>query len=180
VKDGGEQHQSQELARNPLAQVPTLELENGTILTQSLAIIDYLEQLKPQPTLYPQGHLARAQSLQLAEMVNSGIQPLQNLSLLLSLSEFGVDKVSWAQKQIEKGLLALEKVACQVAQTSPGLYLVGESPSVADLCLIPQLYNARRFKVDLQLFPRLCEVEANCQRLEAFQRALPEVQADAQ
>jgi maleylpyruvate isomerase len=113
-------------------------------------------------------------------MVNSGIQPLQNLSLLLSLSEFGVDKVSWAQKQIEKGLLALEKVACQVAQTSPGLYLVGESPSVADLCLIPQLYNARRFKVDLQLFPRLCEVEANCQRLEAFQRALPEVQADAQ
>ena len=180
VKDGGEQHTPQELQRNPLAQVPTLELADGTILTQSLAIIDYLEQLVPNPTLYPLDPLKRAQSIQLAEMVNSGIQPLQNLSLLQALNKYGIDKLAWGHEYIEKGLIALEKTAQQLIGTEPTPYLVGETPSIADLCLIPQLYNARRFKVNLEQFPRLSEVEDNCQKLDAFKRAKPEAQIDAQ
>lgn len=180
VKNGGEQHSPEELNRNPLAQVPTLELHNGKVLTQSLAIIDYLDQLVSDPPLYPQDPLARAQSIQLAEMVNSGIQPLQNLSLLLSLNKFGIDKVQWAHQQIDRGLLALEKIANKYSQSYSGSFLVGDHPTIADLCLIPQLYNARRFKVNIEQFPRLCEVETNCQKLEAFQLSIPEAQADAQ
>ncbi len=177
VKDGGEQHSQKELQRNPLAQVPTLELESGEILTQSMAIMDYLEHIHPQPSLYPEQAFDRARCLQLAEMINSGIQPLQNLSLLLKVAEFGQDKLTWGHDYIKKGLEAVEYVA---QQSNGGPFLVGHTPTVADFCLIPQLYNARRFKVDLSAMPRLCEVETKCKELEAFQKATPEVQSDAQ
>jgi maleylacetoacetate isomerase len=177
VKDGGEQHSQQELQRNPLAQVPTLELDSGEILTQSMAIMDYLEQMHPQPSLYPKQAFDRARCLQLAEMINSGIQPLQNLSLLLKIAEFGQDKLKWGHDYIKKGLEAVEYVA---QQSITGAFLVGDTPTIADFCLIPQLYNARRFKVDLSAMPRLCEVETKCRTLEAFQKAEPEVQSDAQ
>lgn len=177
VRHGGEQYSAEELKRNPLAQVPTLELTNGTVITQSLAIIDYLESLKPSPSVYPKAPLDRAKALQLAEVINSGIQPLQNLSLLVKVSELGVDKLKWGHDYIKRGLEALEYMA---NQDSLHPFLVGQHPSIADFCLIPQLYNARRFKVDLSQFPRLCAVDTHCQDLQAFQLAAPETQIDAQ
>lgn len=177
VKDGGEQHSAEQIKRNPLAQVPTLELEDGSILTQSLAIIDYLESLSPLPSVYPTQALDRARALQYAEIINSGIQPLQNLSLLLRVQSLGADKLEWGKEYIAKGLNAIES---DLATRTPSKYLVGEQLSIADFCLIPQLYNARRFKVDLEDFPRLCQVEAQCEKLSAFKRAHPDAQQDAQ
>jgi maleylpyruvate isomerase len=177
VRNGGEQHSPEELKRNPFAQVPTLELDDGTILTQSLAIIDYIESLKSTPSIYPHSSIEKAQALQLAEMINSGIQPLQNLSLLIRVNELGADKIQWGHDYIKKGLSALEYVA---NQTNQSRCLIGDTPTVADFCLIPQLYNARRFKVDLSEMSRLCAVETHCQGIKAFQMAAPDAQIDAQ
>ena len=178
VRDGGEQHSPEQLARNPLAQVPTLELETGEILTQSLAMMDYLEHHHPHPSIYPSSPLQRARSIQLAEVINSGIQPLQNLSLLLTIqNEFGGHKQEWGHRYIHQGLRALE----QLLSTHPSYpFLAADHPTIADFCLIPQLYNARRFKVDLKQFPRLLEVEANCLPLSSFRLAAPDAQIDAQ
>lgn len=188
VRDGGEQHQPEYTQLNPLAQVPTLELSSGGVLTQSLAIIDYLEQLEPTPTLYPLNPLERAQAIQLAEIVNSGIQPLQNLSLLQKISrEYQADKVAWAREMIERGLSALEATlstqrSLNAGSSDEGLdrFLVGATPTIADLCLIPQLYNARRFGVDLTQFPQQLSAESACSALPAFQAAHPDAQSDAQ
>jgi maleylpyruvate isomerase len=177
VHNGGEQHTLEELKRNPLAQVPTLELDDGTILTQSLAIIDYIESMNPIPSVYPHSPIERAQALQMAEMINSGIQPLQNLSLLIKVNELGADKRQWGHDYIKKGLSALEYV---VNQTKQSRCLIGDTPTIADFCLIPQLYNARRFKVNLSEMPQLCAVETHCQGIMAFQMAAPDVQIDAQ
>ena len=177
VRDGGEQHSAQELPRNPLAQVPTLELDSGVILTQSLAIIDYLESVHPNPSLYPTNPLERARAIQIAEVINAGIQPLQNLSLLLKVGALGFDKAGWGREYIERGLLAIESM---ISDYPKHPFLIGEAPSIADLCLIPQLYNARRFKVNLDLIPRLCEIETLCQELTPFKRAHPDSQVDAQ
>ena len=177
VKGGGEQHSDQELKRNPMAQVPTLELPDGTILTQSLAMIDYLEQLKPTPNLYPSAALDRARAIQYAEIINSGIQPLQNLSLLIRVQSLGADKLAWGQEHIARGLNAIET---HLQSHAASQFLVGDQVTVADLCLIPQLYNARRFKVDMSALPRLCAVERSCESLEPFQLAHPNAQTDAQ
>ena len=186
VRQGGEQHFPEYTQLNPLAQVPTLEVSGGVFLTQSLAIIDYLEQVTPTPSLYPDDPLLRARALQMAEVINSGIQPLQNLSLLQKLSrDYNVDKVKWAHQMISHGLYALEAtlnahLPLTHTQTSENpQFLVGDTPSIADLCLIPQLYNARRFGVDLSACPRLLSAESACALLPAFQRARPEAQADA-
>ena len=176
VKHGGEQHASGYLERNPQAQVPTLELASGVSLTQSIAIVEFLEEIKPSPSLFPTDRLERAKVRQMAEIVNSGIQPLQNLSVLQHIDRLKLDKIKWGRAYIQKGLTALNKL---VANSSDP-FLVGAAPSVADLCLIPQLYNARRFKCDLDLFPKLLEVEQHCARLEAFINAHPDNQPDAQ
>ena len=176
VQNGGEQHASSYLKHNPQAQVPTLELASGVSLTQSIAIVEFLEEIKPTPSLFPTDRLERARARQMAEIVNSGIQPLQNLSVLQHIERLDLDKLKWGREYIQKGLKALNELA--TASSDP--FLIGNSPSVADLCLIPQLYNARRFKCDLDLFPRLLEVEHNCAKLEAFIRAHPDNQPDAQ
>lgn len=183
VRDGGEQHKPEYTRLNPLAQVPTLELSNGALLTQSLAMIDYLEQLVPEPSLFPQEPLERARAIQLAEIVNSGIQPLQNLSLLQRLTrDYQADKIDWGRRVIAEGLIALEATLNAHSQdTKPsGDFLVGNQPTVAELCLIPQLYNARRFGVDLSVIPRLLRAEAACVELPAFRAAHPDAQVDAQ
>jgi len=187
VRHGGEQHLPEYTQINPLAQVPTLELSGGKFLTQSLAIIDYLEHLVPTPSLYPDDPFLRARALQMAEVINSGVQPLQNLSLLQKLArDYGTDKVTWAHQAISHGLYALEQTLnahLPLAHTqTPDTpqFLVGNTPSVADLCLIPQLYNARRFGVDLSTCPRLLSAESACSLIPAFQRARPEAQSDAQ
>ena len=178
VRAGGEQHQDEYQARNPMRQVPLLEWEEAgqpRRLSQSLAIIHWLDAQHPEPPLYPAEPYARARALELAELVNAGIQPVQNLSVLQAVDGLGGDRLEWGASANERGLNALELRS----QEGQGQFLVGNQPTIAEICLIPQLYNARRFKVDLSAFPRLLEIEARCAGLEAFRRAHPDRQPDA-
>jgi maleylpyruvate isomerase len=179
LRDGGEQHGPDFLARNPLAQVPVLEVavegsQDVFRLTQSMAILEYLEERFPQPRLLPLDPQSRARARQLAEIINSGIQPLQNLKLQKQLGALGLDPRPLVRGFIESGLEALE----QLARASAGLYLVGDAVTYADVLLIPQLFAARRFDVDVELFPTLCRVERACQALGPFAAAHPNAQPD--
>ena len=166
-------------AKNPMAQVPTLELEDGgrTVrIAQSIAIIEYLDELYPAPRLFPSDRVLRARSRQIAECVNAGIQPFQNLPALAYVREqLGGDDKSWAQRFNARGLEALEKLVPETA----GTFCIGDQPSVADLCLIPQIYSARRFGVELEAFPTLLRIEESCNALPAFANAHPDRQPDA-
>ena len=179
IADGGQQHSATYRAMNPMREVPTLHID-GLVLTQSLAILEYLEETRPHPPLLPSTPALRATCRQLAEIVNSGMQPVQNLRVLQALeADFGANpaqRKAWAQRWIAHGLDALESAA----QHSAGLYLVGESVTLADLCLVPQLYNARRFDVGLDAYPLLRRVDAALAALPAFQVAHPDAQPDAQ
>jgi maleylpyruvate isomerase len=171
----GHQRAPEHLARNPRGQVPVLELPDGALLYESLAIVRYLDAIQPEPPLEPSDPLLRARAWQAAEIVNAGIQPLQNLRVLFEIDALGGDRVAWARAAIDSGLVGLEAVAGDTA----GRFVVGDAPSVADLCLVPQLYNARRFGVDLAPYPTLLAVEAACERLPAFSTAHPDLQPDA-
>jgi maleylpyruvate isomerase len=179
--DAGEQHRDAFGALNPLRQVPVFipDLPDGAgarPLTQSMAIIELLEEQFPEPPLLPADPWRRARARQLAEMVNAGIQPLQNLSVLQHLQSIGADANEWARHFIARGLAALEAAS----QETEGTFLVGDAPTLADLYLVPQMYNARRWAVDLGPFPTLVRVEAACAALPAFAAAHPDVQSDAQ
>ena len=175
VRDGGQQHAPEHLERNPMRQVPVLELDDGRQLTQSLAILEYLDERYPEPQLLPSDPYLRARARALTEVVNSGIQPLQNLATLQHLARLDVDKMAWGRHHIHHGLLNLQTMARQTA----GRFLVGDDVSLADIALIPQLYNARRFGVPLDELDLLVEVEARCEALHAFQVAHADQQADA-
>ncbi|MEZ4316017.1 MAG: maleylacetoacetate isomerase [Myxococcota bacterium] len=162
--------------RNPMRQVPVLELDDGTRLTQSLAILDWIDHTQPGPGLYPTSPLDRARAITLAEIVNAGIQPLQNLTVLGKLTALGADPKAWSRDAIQTGLEALQAAAAPSARA----FLVGDQPSVADICLVPQLYNARRFDCDLDRLALLTAIEARCAALPAFQAAHPDQQPDAQ
>lgn len=170
-----QQYQEGYRALNPMEQVPTLTLDDGRRLSQSLAIIEYLDETVPSPPLLPRDPYLRARTRQLAEVVNSGIQPLQNTSPLNEVKRIGGDPQAWGRKWVEKGLRALEGSAADTA----GRFLVGDSVSMADVCLVPQLGNARRFGLDLAPFPLLVRVEAECAKLDAFACARPDRQPDA-
>ena len=179
LRSGGEQHAAPFATMSPMQQVPALKVgATGVLLVQSMAIIDYLDQLRPLPGVFPTDAVERAQALAQAEVVNSGIQPLQNLGTLQCLADLApeVDVSQWVKFHMLKGLGALERLV----QTTARTYCVGDSVSVADLCLIPQLYNARRFAVPLDAFPRLLAIEDVCEQHGAFQRARPERQPDAE
>ena len=174
--DAREQHTDSFGALNPLRQAPVFILDGDPRpLTQSMAIIELLEERFPAPPLLPADPWRRARARQLAEMVNAGIQPLQNLSVLDHAQAGGLDRNEWARHFIARGLAALEAVA----QETAGTFLVGDAVSIADVYLVPQLYNARRFKVDLASVPTLVRVEAACAALPAFAAAHPDVQSDA-
>ena len=166
-------------AKNPMAQVPTLELSYGerTIrLGQSLAIIEFLDEQHPMPRLFPSDPFLRARCRQLAEIVNAGIQPFQNLPALAYVrDELGGDDRAFAKRWNARGLEALEKLVPETAST----FCIGDQPSVADLCLVPQIYSARRFEVDLASFPTLLRIEAACNEHPAFIAAHPDRQPDA-
>jgi maleylpyruvate isomerase len=160
-----------------MAQVPTLEWdEDGKTrrLSQSMAIADFLESRAKEPPLFPADLYLRARAIQLAELVNSGIQPLQNTGALAALRALDADAEAWARAFIEKGLAALDAEA----RAEPYDFLVGARPSVADAFLIPQLYNARRFGLDVAPFARLLEVEQRCESHPAFIAAHPESYID--
>ena len=179
VRAGGDQHQPSFHVKNPLEQVPVLELgEQGApvFLSQSLAIIEYLEERFPNPPLLPRDLLARARVRELSELINSGIQPFQNLSTTAFLAEVApeLDKQRWYERFVEQRLVILEARAVQLS----GRYLVGDEVSIADVLLIPQLYAARRVGVNPALLPTLSRVEAECLKLEGFATAHPDRQAD--
>ncbi|MEJ7729647.1 MAG: maleylacetoacetate isomerase [Polyangiaceae bacterium] len=177
---GGDQHRAEYRALNPMRQVPTLELteEDGSVvrIAQSLAIAEYLDERWPERPLLPRERLARARTRQIAEMINAGIQPLQNTSVRDHVQgKFGADPDVWCRHWIERGLDAVEAVV----QGSAGKFAVGDEPTIADMCLVPQLYHARRYGLDSKAFVTLTRIESACAELEAFARARPERQPDA-
>ena len=180
VRAGGEQHGAAYRSLNPAELVPTL-VDGDLRLGQSLAIIDYLDDQQPEPPLLPAEPLRRAHALQAALTVACEIHPLNNLRALQRLeSQFGADKDQkngWYAHWILTGFGALELLAEEYAAEGP--YFMGRAISVADVCLVPQIYNARRFEISLSRFPRLEAIDAACAELEAFQAAAPEAQPDA-
>ena len=182
VKDGGEQYRPEHQARNPMSQVPVLEWQDQgetRRLAQSMAIIEYLDETYPVPRLVPQDPFARAQARMLAEHVNSGIQPLHNAAVLKRVKALqgdaeGADQ-RWAAEWIARGLAGLEAAVKPVA----GRYCMGDLISLPDVYLAPQLYGARRFKVDLAPFPTLARIDAALAEHPAFQAAHPDRQPDA-
>lgn len=179
LEDGGRQHTPAFRALNPLGQVPVLVVDDARgprTIAQSMAILAYLEETFAAPPLLPADPWLRARARQLAEMVTGGIQPFQNMATLAHVRGLDItDPNVWAGHFIARGLTALETTAAETA----GTFLVGDAPSWADLCLVPQLYAGRRFAVDLTPYPRLLRVEAAAASLPAFVAAHPDVQSDA-
>lgn len=174
----GEQRDPAYLAINPQGLVPTLQ-DQGVIITQSLAIIEWLEETHPEPPLLPNDALRRAHVRAFAQVLACDTHPVQNLKVLTRLRELGLagEKVTdWAAWANREGLTACEALLANEA----GPFCFGEAPGMADLCLVPQLANARRFGVDLSGFPRLLKAEAATKNIKAFADAAPERQPDAE
>jgi maleylpyruvate isomerase len=174
----GEQRDPAYLALNPQGLVPTLE-DGGAVLTQSLAIIEWLDETHPEPPLLPKHPLHRAKVRAFALALACDVHPVQNLKVLARLRQLGVadDQVTeWAAWANREGLAACETLIAG----EPGPFCYGAAPTIADLCLVPQLANARRFGVDLQPFPRLLQAEAAAKAMPAFADAAPERQTDAE
>jgi maleylpyruvate isomerase len=173
----GEQRAPDYLALNPQGLLPALALEGGAVLTQSLAICEYLEEVQPEPPLLPGPPLARARVRGFAQAIACDIHPVQNLKVLNRVKALGhaqEEADGWAREVIAEGLAACEALL----PDSSGPFCFGATPGLADLCLVPQLFNARRFGVALEALPRLLAAEAACLPLPAFAAAVPEQQAD--
>jgi maleylacetoacetate isomerase len=180
VKDGGQHHKPEYLKLNPQGLVPAL-VDDGQVLTQSLAIIEYLDETHPEPSLLPKDAAGRARVRALAQIVACEIHPVNNLRILKYLEkEFGVDengRRKWYRHWVIEGFTALEKSLA--ANPSTGRFCHGDQPTLADLCLVPQVFNARRFEVDMESFPTIKRIDDECLKLEAFSTAAPEHQVDA-
>ncbi|MGY3448718.1 maleylacetoacetate isomerase [Bradyrhizobium sp. USDA 4353] len=175
----GEQRAPAYLALNPQGFVPTLEDDSGATLIQSLAIIEWLDETHPAPPLLPKDPLRRAHVRAFAQVLACDTHPVQNLKVLARLRELGLpeDKVTaWAGWANREGLAACEALV----KHEPGPFCFGDAPTLADLCLVPQLGNARRFGVDVAAFPRLLQAEAAAKAMSAFADAAPERQPDAE
>jgi maleylpyruvate isomerase len=175
----GEQRDPAYLALNPQGFVPTLQDDAGAIITQSLAIIEWLEETHPEPALLPKDPLRRAHIRAFAQVLACDTHPVQNLKVLARLRQLGLPEeqvTGWAAWANSEGLAACETLIAG----EPGPFCFGEAPTMADLCLVPQLANARRFGVNLDAFPRLLKAEAAAKNLKAFADAVPERQPDAE
>ncbi|KAL7380613.1 hypothetical protein ABVT39_020641 [Epinephelus coioides] len=196
IKDGGQQLTEQYKALNPMQQVPAVEID-GITLSQSLAVIQYIDETRPGPRLLPVDPKKRAQVRMISDVIASGIQPLQNLYVI---QKIGAEKVQWAQHFIERGFQALEPILKQTA----GKYCVGDEVrgttincnsvlnsrdflsdslltfkiSMADICLVPQVYNAERFKVDVGQYPTIKRLNQTLLEIEAFKVSSPSCQPD--
>ncbi|MCK1409561.1 maleylacetoacetate isomerase [Bradyrhizobium sp. 76] len=175
----GEQCAPAYLAINPQGLVPALENDAGAVLTQSVAIIEWLDETHPNPPLLPKDILQRAKVRAFALAIACDTHPVQNLKVLARLRELGLpeEKVQdWAAWVNREGLAACETLI----SAEPGPFCFGDAPTLADLCLVPQLANARRFGVDVSAYPRLLEAEAAAKALPPFVNAAPEKQPDAE
>ncbi len=183
VRDGGEHYQEPYRALNPMSEVPCLELPAGggepTRLAQSVAILEYLEEVHPEPPLLPAEPVDRARVRQLVEAVNASIQPLQNLKVIKKLAvDHGLERpatIQWAAYWIERGFVGLEALMARTA----GAHAFGDDITLADVLLVPQVYNARRFELDMARYPTLERVDAAARANEAFAAAAPERQPGA-
>ena len=180
LKDGGQQHATDYQCVNPAELVPAL-VDDGHAIGQSLAIMEYLDETHPEPALLPRDALGRARVRALAQSVACEIHPLNNLRVLqylerdLKLDEAA--KADWYRHWITLGFTAIEALLANSAST--GLYCHGDTPGLADCCLIPQIANSRRFATPLDAFPTLRRIESACLALDAFAKAAPQLQPDA-
>jgi maleylacetoacetate isomerase len=178
----GNQRAQDYLALNPQGLVPALELDDHRVLTQSLAIIEYLDETHRAPPLLPATAAARARVRAIALSIACEIHPLNNLRVLNYLTgTLGVaeeQKNGWYRYWVDVGFEALERQLDRDDDT--GTFCHGEAPTLADICLVPQLANARRFKIDLTPYPTLTRIEASCNALPAFAQAAPARQPDAE
>ncbi len=178
VKEGGHNRRPEFRAVNPQMRVPTLVVPTGGVLIQSLAIIEYLDETHPEPPLLPKDPIARAQARAIAEIVACDIHPLNNIGSLrylkreLHQEQAAID--AWYHHWVLTGFEAIE------ALVRPGPYACGGAVTVADLCLVPQVYNARRLNVPLDKFPKIVAIDTACLALPAFDQARPENQPDAE
>jgi maleylpyruvate isomerase len=179
VREGGQQNSDEYRKKNPLAQVPTLTItdDHGQVrlLTQSLPIIEFLDEVFPEPRLLPSDAYLRARCRALAEVINSGIQPLQNLTVTRKVAELGGDEKAWVVDFVSTGLAAFAELCRDIS----GRYCVGDQPTLADCCLVPQMFSARRFGVHTSRYPQLASIEEACNQLPAFASAHPDRQPDA-
>lgn len=174
----GEQHSEEYRKLNPVGGVPTL-VHDGKVIPDSVAIIEYLEQIHPTPSLLPGDAYSAARARQVCQIINSSMHPMGNLRLMQYLDKnFGLNsqeqKEEWIQYWLQQGLSALETTAKEFA----GKYFFGDVVTMADLFLVPQLFSCQRFNVDLKPYPLLTEISDNCLKLEAFQKAHPGRQID--
>jgi maleylpyruvate isomerase len=180
-RGGGEQLKPAYTAINPQALVPALQ-DNGHVFSQSLAIIEYLEERYPKPPLLPSDAAERAIVRSMALLIACEVHPIQNLRVLNHLKsdhkQSDDDTIRWARHWINLGLSALEKMIVSLSKQDK--FCFGDTPTMADLCLVPQLANARRFGIDLPAYPKLLAIEAACMSLPAFANAAPERQPDAE
>ena len=178
----GEHLEPAYLAVNPQGLVPALVLDDGALLTQSLAIIEYLDEIHPEPPLLPQDPLGRARVRMLAQMIACDIHPVNNLRVLTSLRTlFGAgdqDITNWFRHWVNEGFQPLEKILASSPQT--GTFCHGEMPGLADICLAAQITSNARFGVDLTPYPTITRINAACMALPAFQKAAPQNQIDAE
>ncbi|WP_422505279.1 maleylacetoacetate isomerase [Stenotrophomonas sp. GZD-301] len=180
VRDGGQQHTAAYAALNPQELVPTLR-HGERVLQQSMAILEYLDEVFPDPALLPDDAEGRARVRALAQLVACDIHPLNNLRVMQFFSDtWNVpqpERDDWTRHWIRVGFDAMERMLVESVDT--GRFCHGDIPTLADCCLVPQMYNARRFKLDLEPYPTLVRIDAACLALPAFGAAKPESQADA-
>jgi len=182
IHNGGEQNLENYSQLNPMNQVPTLvvkkENDKPKTITQSMAIIQFIESYKPTPPLVLKDNFTNAKITEVCEIINSGIQPIQNLKVMQTLAHnfkaTDLQKKQWSHDVIQRGFIALEKKL----QKTKGLYSFGDQITYADLFLIPQIYNAHRFDVDMTPFKSLKDINHEALKLEAFQKAAPHTQPD--